>query len=96
MLKARQKRGAIDFESVETRMIFDDQGKITRIEPVVRNEAHRLIEECMLAANVCASDLLRKKKVPALYRDSRRAHAGKAGIAAAVSGRVRPASAGWR
>ena len=68
LLKARQKRGAIDFESVETRMIFDDQGKITRIEPVVRNEAHRLIEECMLAANVCASDLLRKKKVPALYR----------------------------
>jgi ribonuclease R len=68
LLKARQKRGAIDFESVETRMIFDDQGKITRIEPVVRNEAHRLIEECMLAANVCASDLLRKKKTPALYR----------------------------
>lgn len=68
LLKARQKRGAIDFESVETRMIFDDQGKITRIEPVVRNEAHRLIEECMLAANVCASDLLRKKKVPGLYR----------------------------
>jgi ribonuclease R len=68
LLKARERRGAIDFESVETRMIFDDQGKITRIEPVVRNEAHRLIEECMLAANVCASDLLRKKKTPALYR----------------------------
>ena len=68
LLKARQKRGAIDFESVETRMVFDDAGKIERIVPVVRNEAHRLIEECMLAANVCASDLLKKKKQPALYR----------------------------
>ena len=68
LLKARQKRGAIDFESVETRMVFDDAGKIERIVPVVRNDAHRLIEECMLAANVCASDLLKKKKQPALYR----------------------------
>ncbi len=68
LLKARQKRGAIDFESVETRMVFDDAGKIERIVPVVRNDAHRLIEECMLAANVCASDLLRKHKQPALYR----------------------------
>jgi ribonuclease R len=68
LLKARERRGAIDFESVETRMIFDDQGKITRIEPVVRNDAHKLIEECMLAANVCASDMLRKNKMPALYR----------------------------
>ena len=64
----RQKRGAIDFESVETRMIFDDQGKIERIERVVRNEAHRLIEECMLAANVCASDYLSSNQQPTLYR----------------------------
>jgi ribonuclease R len=68
LLKARERRGAIDFESVETQMIFDDQGKITRIEPVVRNQAHKLIEECMLAANVCASDMLRKNKMPSLYR----------------------------
>jgi ribonuclease R len=68
LLKARERRGAIDFESVETRMIFDEQGKITRIEPVVRNDAHRWIEECMLAANVCASDLLRNREMPALYR----------------------------
>ena len=52
------KRGAIDFETIETQMIFNDQGKIENIVPVVRNDAHRLIEECMLAANVCASDFL--------------------------------------
>ena len=68
LLKARQKRGAIDFETVETRMVFDDYGKIERIEPYERNDAHRLIEECMLAANVCASDFLKEREHPALYR----------------------------
>nr|WP_230976339.1 ribonuclease R [Pseudothauera nasutitermitis] len=68
LLKARAKRGAIDFETAETRMIFDDHGKIERIVPETRNDAHRLIEECMLAANVCASDFLQKHKHPALYR----------------------------
>jgi ribonuclease R len=66
--KARTKRGAIDFETIETQMIFNEQGKIERIVPVERNDAHRLIEECMLAANVCASDFLQKHKHPALYR----------------------------
>jgi ribonuclease R len=68
LLKVRKKRGAIDFETVETQMIFNDQGKIERILPVKRNDAHRLIEECMLAANVCASDFLQKNKQPTLYR----------------------------
>ena len=68
LLKARATRGAIDFETVETRMMFDEQGKIERIVPVVRNDAHRLIEECMLAANVCASDYLQEKKQACLYR----------------------------
>ncbi len=68
LLKARAKRGAIDFETTETRMIFDEQGKIERIVPEVRNDAHRLIEECMLAANVCASDFLQTREQPALYR----------------------------
>ena len=68
LLKAREHRGAIDFESLETRMQFDDQGKITAIYPVERNDAHRLIEECMLAANVCASDFLQRREHPALYR----------------------------
>ncbi len=68
LLKARKKRGAIDFETVETQMVFNDQGKIERIIPIKRNDAHRLIEECMLAANVCASDFLQKHKQPTLYR----------------------------
>ncbi|MDK9725426.1 MAG: ribonuclease R [Sterolibacteriaceae bacterium MAG5] len=68
LAKAREKRGAIDFETVETRMLFDDHGKIERIEPYERNDAHRLIEECMLAANVCASDFLKEREHPALYR----------------------------
>lgn len=68
LVKARARRGAIDFETVETQMIFDDQGKIERIVPVHRNDAHRIIEECMLAANVCASEFLRDHGQPTLYR----------------------------
>jgi len=68
LAKSRAKRGAIDFETIETQMIFDALGKIERIVPVKRNDAHRIIEECMLAANVCASDILRDNEHPALYR----------------------------
>ncbi|MDH2918400.1 MAG: ribonuclease R [Sideroxydans sp.] len=68
LLTARNKRGAIDFETVETQMIFDANGKIERIVPVVRNDAHKLIEECMLAANVCAANFLHENKQPVLYR----------------------------
>ncbi|HUW26240.1 MAG TPA: ribonuclease R [Gallionella sp.] len=68
LLKAREKRGAIDFETVETQMIFTDQGKIECIVPVVRNDAHKLIEECMLAANVCAAGYLHEHKHTVLYR----------------------------
>jgi ribonuclease R len=68
LLGAREKRGAIDFETSETVMIFNKDGKIDRIEATTRNEAHRLIEECMLAANVCASDFLKENDQPALYR----------------------------
>jgi ribonuclease R len=66
--RARERRGAIDFETTETAMIFDERGKIERIVPVKRNEAHRIIEECMLAANVCASDFLKQHDHPMLYR----------------------------
>ncbi|MGH8672494.1 MAG: ribonuclease R, partial [Burkholderiales bacterium] len=66
--KARWIRGAIDFETIETQMVFDAQGKIERIVAVHRNDAHRLIEECMLAANVCASEFLRANDRPTLYR----------------------------
>ena len=72
LLKKRHQRGAMEFETTETEMIFDKQGKIKRIVPVVRNEAHRLIEECMLAANVCAAEFLLKHQHPALFRN----HAG--------------------
>lgn len=68
LLKARKKRGAIDFETTETQMFFNDQGKIEKIVPVQRNDAHRLIEECMLAANVCAADFLQKNGQTTLYR----------------------------
>ena len=68
LAKARAKRGAIDFETIETQMIFDDKGKIENIVPVIRTDAHRLIEECMLAANVCTSDFLRERGHPMLYR----------------------------
>lgn len=68
MLAQREKRGAIEFESAETIMIFNDEGKIDIIVPSLRNEAHKLIEECMLAANVCAADFLESHEHPALYR----------------------------
>lgn len=64
----RVKRGAIDFETTETRVVFGEGKKIERIVPVARNDAHRLIEECMLLANVATADFLAKGKIPALYR----------------------------
>jgi ribonuclease R len=65
---ARGKRGAIDFETAELAIQFDEQGKITAIVPAPRNDAHKLIEECMLAANVCAADFLGKRKQTTLFR----------------------------
>jgi ribonuclease R len=66
--KQRTRRGAIDFETVETRMVFDATGKIERIVPEPRNDAHRIIEECMLAANVCAGNFIAEREQPVLYR----------------------------
>ena len=68
LVKAREKRGAIDFDTVELALVFDDSGRIERIVPAPRNDAHKLIEECMLAANVCTADFLAKHEHPALYR----------------------------
>ena len=68
LLDARAARGAIDFDTVETKFVIDDAGRIASIEPTVRNDAHRIIEECMLAANVAAARLFQRKKMPALYR----------------------------
>jgi ribonuclease R len=64
----RSRRGAIDFDTLETRMVFDERGKIEKIVPELRNDAHRIIEECMLAANVSAGNFLAERKQPVLYR----------------------------
>jgi len=66
--KRRENRGAIDFETTETRIIFDSNRKIKRIVPIVRNDAHKLIEEMMLAANVATAEWLKKQEMPFLYR----------------------------
>jgi ribonuclease R len=68
LLQARHVRGAIDFETTETYIVCNAVGKIEQIIPRTRNEAHKLIEECMLAANVCAADLLERHKHPGVYR----------------------------
>jgi ribonuclease R len=68
LLKQRAMRGAVDFETTETQIVCDEAGRIERIVPRVRNEAHRLIEEAMLAANVCAADFIETGAHPSLYR----------------------------
>ena len=68
LYKTRAQRGAIDFDTTETRIQFNAEKKVERIVPVYRNDAHRLIEECMLAANVAAARFLLRSKLPALYR----------------------------
>ena len=70
--KARAKRGAINFDTTETRVVFNEQGGIAAIKPLVRNDAHKLIEECMIAANVQAAKFLAKHRLPTVYR----VHAG--------------------
>jgi len=65
---ARDERGAIDFDTVETRIIFDERRKIEAIVPVVRNDAHKLIEECMLCANVATARLYDVNKLPTVFR----------------------------
>ena len=68
LLASRAVRGAVDFETTETQIICDDNGRIDKIVPRVRTEAHRLIEEAMLAANVCSADFIQNSKHPGLFR----------------------------
>ncbi|MGV8894177.1 MAG: ribonuclease R [Burkholderiaceae bacterium] len=68
LLQARKARGAIDFETTETYIVCDPSGKIEKIIPRTRNDAHKIVEECMLAANVCAADLLQRHKHAGTYR----------------------------
>ena len=91
--KARYQRGAIDFETTETRIVFNAEKKIEAIEPVFRNEAHKIIEECMLCANVAAARLLEAHDREILYRvhlgpsghklDNLRAYLGELGLSLA-------------
>jgi len=69
LLQARQRRGAIDFETVETRIVFGEDRKIAQLLPRERNDAHRIIEECMILANVCAARFLTRHEMPTLYRN---------------------------
>jgi ribonuclease R len=66
--KSRQKRGAVDFETTETQIVCDENGRIEKIVPRTRNVAHRVIEEAMLAANVCSADFIAQGKHPGLFR----------------------------
>ena len=68
LLASRAVRGAVDFETTETQIICDESGQIEKIVPRTRNEAHRLIEEAMLAANVCSADFIEQGKHPGLFR----------------------------
>ncbi|UXN37330.1 ribonuclease R [Avibacterium paragallinarum] len=68
LVNARQQRGAIDFETIESKFIFNEMGRIERIEPVVRNDAHKIIEECMILANIAAANFMETHNEPALYR----------------------------
>jgi ribonuclease R len=64
----RRRRGAIDFETAEVKFRLDATGEVQAVGSVERNDAHKLIEECMIAANVQAARFLARKKIPALYR----------------------------
>lgn len=68
LVAQRKDRGSIDFETTETQIIFGADQRIDRIVPTERNEAHKLIEECMISANVAAAKFLTKHKIPGLYR----------------------------
>jgi ribonuclease R len=68
LLESRERRGAIDFDTTETKIVCDANGRIEKIVPSTRNDAHRLIEECMLAANVCTANFVLHHKQLALFR----------------------------
>ena len=66
--RARDERGAIDFDMTETRVVLGEDGRVAGLEPAARNVAHRIIEECMVAANVAAARFLERHRLPALFR----------------------------
>ncbi|PZO18915.1 MAG: ribonuclease R [Burkholderiales bacterium] len=68
LLTARGERGAVDFETTETQIVCDESGRIEKIIPRTRNDAHKVIEEAMLAANVCSADFISEGKHTGLFR----------------------------
>ena len=68
LIKARHQRGAIDFETIESKFVFNEMGRIESIEPVIRNDAHKIIEECMILANIAAANFMQHHEEAALYR----------------------------
>ncbi len=68
MHKKRQRRGLLEFSSTETKLVFDENGKVADVQAIERNDAHRLIEEFMLAANVAVGEYLTEQQIPCLYR----------------------------
>ncbi len=101
LLNSRNKRGAVDFETVETQIICDEGGRIEKIVPRTRNDAHKLIEEAMLAANVCSADFILQSKHPGLYRvhegptlekqETLKAYLKATGVGLSISDDPRPA-----
>jgi ribonuclease R len=68
MLEEKKQRGAIDFNSTDVHIVIDGEGQVSDIQPYTRNDAHKLIEAFMIAANICAAQFVSKYKVPAAYR----------------------------
>jgi ribonuclease R len=68
LYKARSRRGALDFDAAEAEFVIDEAERVRAIELRVRNDAHRLIEECMILANVAVAQALEKAHAPTLYR----------------------------
>jgi ribonuclease R len=68
LVKARQRRGALELDTQDTRIILGASGKVERVAPLVRNDAHRIIEECMVAANVAAARHVIRRKTEVLFR----------------------------
>ena len=97
----REARGALDFEAPEMKLVVNEAGEVTEMREYPRNDAHRLIEECMIAANVEAARFLKKHRLPALFRihgkpdEDRLAELkrflAERGVALDVSGEIEPA-----
>ena len=94
LLRARTQRGALDFDAPELKVRFDAEGKIAALVESTRNDAHRLIEECMIAANVEAARFLKKHRMPTLYRVHGAARGRSPRNAAQVPARLRHSAAG--